>query len=372
LHHYPHPKMKPSNLYIVFLLFSFGISAQDFQLKDVWHLKKGDFNKDSLNSIRAKNKLHLKYNEIVFFELKPPTNQALNYEFRIPKTEQFGQWRDIGSVPIVQIPALNGGDYEIEISTIESKEKTLFKFPINVQQPFWQESWFWPLIALYIVLIIGIGLYLFFLYDFRQKLKMQYVRNQIASDLHDEVGSNLNSIAIFVEVLRKKVAHENVDVLSLLSKITDNSEETVSLMRDTVWAINPANDSTEKLIAKMRSFAVETLSAKGISFDFQVDLGKKSDDFSMDQRRNLYLIYKEAINNIVKHAEATKAFCKIYAKQGTINIEIHDNGKGFDLSKTFEGNGLNNFKLRSQENDLHVSVDSVPEQGTSILIEVSA
>jgi nitrate/nitrite-specific signal transduction histidine kinase len=362
--------IKPSNLYFIFLIFSFGTSAQDFQLKGVWHLKKGDFNKDSLNSIQAKNKLHLKYNEIVFFELKPPHNQSLNYQFRIPQTEQFGQWRDIGSVPIVQIPSLNGGDYVIEISSKESECKILFKLPVNVQQPFWQESWFWPLIALYIVLIIGIGLYLFFLYDFRQKLKMQYVRNQIASDLHDEVGSNLNSIAIFVEVLRKKVANESVDVLSLLTKITDNSEETVSLMRDTVWAINPANDSTEKLFTKMRSFGLETLSAKGISFDFHFDLDKKSEDFSIEQRRNLYLIYKEAINNIVKHADATKAYCKIIGKQGTINIEINDNGKGFDLNKTFEGNGLNNFKLRSQDEDLQVRVDSVPEQGTTIFIEV--
>ena len=362
--------MKVFNLHFFFLYFSFGINAQDFQIKNIWHLTKGDFNKDSLNSVQIQNKLHLKYNEIVFFEIKPPNNQLLNYKFRIFETEQFGQWRDIGTVPVIQIPSLKGGEYVIEIAARETREKTLFRLPINVQQPFWQEAWFGPLVALYVVLIIGIGSYLFFLYDFRQKLKMEYVRNQIASDLHDEVGSNLNSIAIFVEVLRKKITNENGDVLSLLDKISDNSEETVSLMRDTVWAINPANDSTEKLITKMRYFGLETLSAKGISFDFYHKLDKKSEDFSMEQRRNIYLIYKEAINNIVKHAEATKAFCKIIGKQGGISIEINDNGKGFDLSKTFEGNGLNNFKLRSQEEDLKVSVNSEIGQGTTISVVV--
>jgi signal transduction histidine kinase len=183
------------------------------------------------------------------------------------------------------------------------------------------------------------------------------------------VGSNLSSIAIFVELLRKKVK-EQPELLPILNKITDNSEETVSLMRDTVWAISPSNDSTEKLLEKMRSFGFEILSAKGIAFDFKSEIETKKDLFSMEQRRNIYLIYKEAINNIAKHSAATKAFCHVSNQNGATQFEIYDNGKGFDPNQSFEGNGLKNYQIRSQDEDLHVSLHSAPDNGTTVLIKV--
>lgn len=91
----------------------------------------------------------------------------------------------------------------------------------------------------------------------------------------------------------------------------------------------------------------------------------------MEQRRNVYLVYKEAINNIAKHSHATQAGCKIYQHQGSIRINIGDNGKGFDFNQTFEGNGLKNFKLRSQEDDLRVYVNSGLQMGTEVVVEIS-
>jgi signal transduction histidine kinase len=172
-------------------------------------------------------------------------------------------------------------------------------------------------------------------------------------------------------LLRKKAISQNPELLTLLDKITDNSEETVTLMRDTVWAINPSNDSTAKLIEKMHSFSAEILSAKGISFDFECLIDTTKDVFSMEQRRNLYLIYKEAINNIAKHAEATKASCLIKTEHDLILIVIRDNGRGFDLNETFEGNGLKNFKMRSQGEELEVKVRSSPGSGSEIRIEIA-
>jgi signal transduction histidine kinase len=240
----------------------------------------------------------------------------------------------------------------------------------EVKDSIWQKSWFWPSIVVYFLMVLGIGVYLFFLYNFRQKLKMQYVRNQIASDLHDEVGSNLNSIAIFVELLKKKMPKAQPELMALMAKITENSEETVSLMRDTVWAINPDNDNTEKLLEKLESFGIEMLSSKGIVFSFENLLNIKKSQFQMEQRRNIYLICKEAINNIAKHSEATKASCKLYSKNGNTYIEITDNGKGFDISKTFEGNGLKNFKFRSEDEEIRVIINSELGNGTAIVVEI--
>jgi signal transduction histidine kinase len=302
-------------------------------------------------------------------ELNPLAIDSVKYYYRLSGLQKNWFWT---SYPAVHYQQLAGGNYRFQIKAEKSNYATrILEISIEKKQAFWQKWWFWPSIVLYVFLIFGIGFYLFFIYDLRQKLKIQDVRNQIASDLHDEVGSNLNSIAIFVELLRKKVIIEKPDLLPILDKITDNSEETVMLMRDTVWAINPENDSTEKLFERMRSFGLEILSAKGISFDFESSVDMRKDVFSMEQRRNLYLIYKEAINNISKHSFATSASCKIYHHQGLIRIEIIDNGTGFDFSRTFEGNGLKNFKLRSQENDLKVNVNSNLQKGTEVLVEIA-
>lgn len=308
--------------------------------------------------------------ENLVIELNPISGDSIRYYYRIQSLHDRWFW---SNYPSVHYQNLSGGNYHLQIKAEDRRNRTIatIALPINKKQAFWQKWWFWPSIAIYVLLIFGVGFYLFFIYDLRQKLKLQHVRNQIASDLHDEVGSNLNSIAIFVELLRKKVIIEKPELLPILDKITDNSEETVLLMRDTVWAINPENDSAEKLFERMRSFGVEILSAKGVSFDFEPLIDIKKDVFSMEQRRNIYLIYKEAINNISKHACANEASCRVYQHPGVIKISISDNGQGFDFTRTFEGNGLKNFKLRSQEDDLRVSVNSVLQKGTEVLIEIN-
>lgn len=295
------------------------------------------------------------------------THDSIFYFYRIPSINQA--WSQ-SLYPSAHYQNLSGGQYTFEIYAQSKNHKTpLATLSLEVKEAFWQKWWFWPSIAVYILLVVGIGIYLFFLYDFRQKLKLQSIRNQIASDLHDEVGANLNSIAIFVELLRQKVK-DNPALLPILERITSNSEETVTLMRDTVWAINPTNDSTEKLVEKMRFFGIEILSAKNIAFTFDNQLDLKKEYFSMEQRRNLYLVYKEAINNIAKHALATKTTCTLTSKNGSVEIHIIDNGVGFDLSQTFEGNGLKNFKLRSQEELLNVSVRSQKGIGTQVTIQI--
>jgi len=305
-------------------------------------------------------------NEQLLFEFEPAKGDTVFYHYRLEGLQS--RWFKT-SYPVVNFQHLAGGEYTFRFKSesdgLMSSETSV---RIIAKQAFWQKWWFWPLIAIYVILILGIGIYLFFMYDIRQKLRLHHVRNQIASDLHDEVGSNLNSIAIFVELLRKKVMAENPELLPILDKITSNSEETVTLMKDTVWAINPLNDSTEKLIDRMHSFGAEILSARGIAFEFESEKDLKKDIFSMEQRRNLYLVYKEAINNIAKHSSASRAKCLITYSENEVKVAISDNGKGFDFKQSFEGNGLKNFKIRSQEEDLKVDVESSPGDGTQLNI----
>lgn len=348
---------------MIFLLLSITSEGQSLRVVDIWHLKKGDFNKDSLRSFFAKGQLYLKYNEIVQIEFVDSAKTQRNYEFRIKHAENYEQWREIGSKPVLQLPNLGGGKYNLEIADTLRPDKVLLKLSFEYEQAFWDKAWFWPALITYFLFLVGIGIYFFSLYNLRQKLKMQDVRNRIAADLHDEVGSNLNSIAIFVELLRKNAP---TSLLPILDKITNNSTESIQLMQDTIWAIQTKNDDFHLFIDKMRGVAVGVLAAKGISLTFENNIENTKVNIAMDVRKNAYLIFKEAINNIVKHSDASKAEVSIAATSDQVEIMIKDNGKGFDTAKIHEGNGLKNFKDRAQDNEMLVKIDSVVNFGTTI------
>ena len=120
----------------------------------------------------------------------------------------------------------------------------------------------------------------------------------------------------------------------------------------------------------MQNFSTEILSAKDIALSFDNQTITSKVNLSMEQRRNVYLVFKESINNIVKHAQATKVSVLIKAEKNTITLYIKDNGIGFDTSEIFEGNGLESFKTRSAEEDLIVNLNSVKGEGTEVVLMV--
>ncbi len=313
--------------------------------------------------------LHLKSSaEDVMIEFESVPGDSVVYAYHF--SGQTAHWYHT-IYPSVRFGRLSGGTHRLTFRADKNAaDKTPVIIRIEVMEAFWQKWWFWPVIILYVLLVGGIAFYLFFLYNVRQKLRLQHVRNQIASDLHDEVGSNLSSIAIFVELLRKKTGNYDKEIQPILDRITNNSEETVSLMRDTVWAIHPDNDSTDKLLLKMRSFGAEVLSAKSIEFEFTSPDNLPRDIFTMEQRRNIYLVYKEAVNNIAKHSGADAASCHFTRNHKYLNLSISDNGKGFNPDEAFEGNGLKNFAQRSKEDAFTVTVSSAPGSGTNISMTI--
>ena len=359
---------KTTNYFILFFIICNNLSAQNLRLAEVWHLQKGDFKKDTIQKIIERNSLNLKYNEIVTIQLQGSDNQAFTYQYRILQADKFAQWRELGNVPIVQCPTLDGGKYSLEISAKEVNNKVLFSLPINVSQVFWQEWWFLPSMVFYVLTLIGIGAYFFSIYNLRQKIKVEEIRNRIAADLHDEVGSNLNSIAIFVELLRKKSPQE---LNPILDRITSNSKESVQLMQDTIWAIQAKNDDFQKFMLKMKGFATQILGAKNISLTFDNQIISNKNLFTMEQRKNAYLIFKESINNIVKHAQASKTNVKIWSERNQVFLLIEDNGIGFDTNENFEGNGLQNFEQRAEESDMKIKINSEIGKGTSILLSIT-
>jgi len=199
-------------------------------------------------------------------------------------------------------------------------------------------------------------------YRTKQLLKLQTLRNRIASDLHDDIGSTLTSISIFSELAKA----ESKEVLPLLENIGESSRKMLESMADIVWTINPENDNFEKIIWRMRSFAYELLRAKNIEFEFTADESVAQLKLPMEVRKNLYLIFKEAINNMAKYSGADSAFLSINGTKNHLSMLIRDNGKGFDVNQASEGNGLKNMKKRAEEIGAQLLIESGTGLGTTI------
>nr|WP_293842444.1 7TM-DISM domain-containing protein [uncultured Arsenicibacter sp.] len=206
--------------------------------------------------------------------------------------------------------------------------------------------------------------------NLHQQHKLLKIRDEIARDLHDEVGATLTGIATSAKVVQKKMDNQQPELKAVLGQMKNDSEEAIHTIRDTIWALNPDNDAPEKLIEKMKATGFKLLMPHDIVFAFENEVPvSQLPAFSMEQRRNLYLVYKEALHNIAKHSEATHSQVRIYQQNREFRIRISDDGKGFDPATISDGNGLKNFQKRAKEGGFEVNVSS--RAGTIVEINIS-
>jgi len=234
-----------------------------------------------------------------------------------------------------------------------------------ITPPYWKSWWF----NLLCVFAAGSILYAIY-YNRMQKLQDTLrIRNKIASDLHDDLGATLSSISIMSELVNLQVKDQSPQASALLDKIGNSSREMIELVNDMVWAINPRNDSFENIIKRMRTFASEILAAKDIAFHFDFDKNLIQSKLKMDMRRNFYLIFKEAVNNIAKYSGAANAFVMIWNRDTNLKMTIRDDGNGFEMNTVKTGNGLCNMKQRAAVMKAHFNLESIPGKGTTIELE---
>ena len=252
-------------------------------------------------------------------------------------------------------------DKKQEQLAVLNKEKTIQSLDLKKQKQ--AKNYFIAGLALFAVL----SFFVYRNYRTRQKLKLQTLRNKIARDLHDDVGSTLSSISIFSQMAQE----QSKETIPLLETIGESSRKMLDAMADIVWTINPENDQFEKIILRMRSFAYELLGAKNIDFEFEADEDVAKMKLPMEVRKNLYLIFKEATNNLVKYSGASRVFFTVKKEVNNLTMLIRDNGKGFDTGNVKEGNGLINMKKRAGEIGALFSIDSLPGNGTTIQLKIA-
>ena len=306
--------------------------------------------------------------EDLVFEFTPSvsTKDTIYYNYRL---EGFDDTVKKTKHPVTRYTNLKGGDYKFWVKASNDTLKSVSK--VHVERSLNEEWWFYPSLLLYGLLIAGAITYFWNIYNLRQELKVQTIRNHIAADLHDEVGATLSSIGISIRTIQRRLGEKDSIVAENLERMKVTTDETNRNLRDTVWSINPDNDSFEKVFERMSNFAYQILQDKDIlcTIDNQVDMTKPF-KISMEQRQNVYLIFKEAVNNIAKHSEATKASITMKREKHGILLTLEDNGKGFDVAENYEGNGLKNYRRRAAESFIEFDIKSTPSVGTVITMLV--
>jgi two-component system, NarL family, sensor histidine kinase UhpB len=225
-------------------------------------------------------------------------------------------------------------------------------------------------------LLALLGYFLFNRYQLKRKIQQQdallSVRNNIAQDLHDEIGSTLTSIKILSEVSEKNLYKDRLKTSSFLQKITEQSTAVQQGISDIVWSVKPENDTLEKMVIRMREYAAHTLESKNIQTVINIDEQVLNKTLDMGRRRDFFLIFKEAINNIAKYADATEVRVALEKNNDKLRMVISDNGKGFDVSRQTSSSGLKNMQARAAALNGLLDIQSTYGKGSEIILTIPA
>ncbi len=199
----------------------------------------------------------------------------------------------------------------------------------------------------------------------RSRLKAQIqelqLRNHIASDLHDEVGSSLSSIHLLSQMIRNQPENS----ADLLETMSHNVKETVDRITDMVWVVKPEENEQGSLRERMERFAYDICNCAGIELELDIADTKKN-TLTMDQRKNIYLIFKEAVNNAVKYSGTEKLTVELTQKGKNLILNVKDYGRGFDPATVKSGNGLGNIQKRAKELNAELDISTRTGEGTAV------
>lgn len=200
--------------------------------------------------------------------------------------------------------------------------------------------------------------------------ELERVRRRIATDLHDDIGSSLTQISILSEVIQQKSGSNESPASEPLSMIARSSRELVDAMSDIVWAINPQKDHLSDLTQRMRRFASDVFTARNIAFNLRLPPADRNVKLGANLRREVFLIFKESINNMVRHSDCTNAEIEFQLADDAMLLTLIDNGNGFDPSRQNDGHGLLSMRERAGDIGGRFEITSSEGTGTTIILEV--
>jgi signal transduction histidine kinase/streptogramin lyase len=304
----------------------------------------------SLDLASDRNQVEIEYSAI---DLSSP--ESLLYQYRLRGSDQ--DWSEPLALLDVNYASLPSGPFRFEVRAIDadgqvSQQTAGFDFTIAV--PLWRRWWFLSAMAI----LLTAAILQLYNYRVRQLLAMERLRTRIATDLHDDIGASLTQISILTELARRAPAPH------VLSDVADIARGLVSDMSDIVWAVNPRHDRFEGLVHRMRRFSSDVLG--GADIDLKFETGGLPADVAvpLEARRPLYLVLKEAVNNVARHSGARQAAIRLELVEGDLKLTVTDDGRGFDPAQSHSGEGLVSVARRMREIGGTATWESQPGSGT--------
>jgi len=382
-------KAKPNLVFTDFLIFNKSVKVEHTSV-----LK---------NSIFSTNQVDLSYWQdvisIEFAALDYNSSQSIKYAY---KMEGFDtEWIENNDRRFVSYTNLSSGDYKFNVKSTNADgiwndiPKSL---SISINPPFWQTWWAYVTY----LLLIGFGYYSLRKYEENKRAKKeeerlrkaeelaklekselraeaaeykaqiletakeiekQQIRHRISTDLHDEIGSNLSSIILLSSLAERKDNYD-IEMKKYIKGIHNAGKKSAEAIRDIIWLINPASDQIGKLATRMVDTA--NIMLGNIKCEIKTSNFNINEKLRPDVKRNIFLIYKEILTNIIKHSQTEFVKIEIIEKDNKFRLLVIDNGIGFDINNKGNGNGLKNLKYRTNQIDGHLKIESEIGKGTTI------
>jgi signal transduction histidine kinase/streptogramin lyase len=304
--------------------------------------------------------------QIDFAGLAFTPGDALRYQYKLDPADS--DWSDPSAERTVNYSSLAPGSYQFKVRLIRDGlldgDPAVLRFAI--QAPVWQRWWFRLLIALSAAVIV----YRLHRYRILRVLELERVRTRIATDLHDDIGSALSQIAVLTEVAQMRIGEDKSDLKETLSRIGSVSRDLSESMSDIVWSVNPQRDRLSDLVQRMRRFSSDVFSRGSIDFRFRSSVPEQAVHLAADLRREVYLIFKEAVNNVVRHSNCTRAEISISIDNGCLELLVEDNGTGFCERGIDMGNGLSSMRERARRMGAGFEISGLPGSGVRVVLQV--
>jgi signal transduction histidine kinase len=268
-------------------------------------------------------------------------------------------------VRTVNYASLRSGSYRFLVRVVTADgllSPTSATVAFSILPPVWQRWWF---VTLAVLLTCAVG-YQIYRYRVARLLGLERVRTRIATDLHDDIGSNLSVVAGLSEVLRQQMAVVDEHVAEQLATIAKVSQRSVDAMSDIVWAVNPQKDHLRDLVQRMRRFSSDAFSASNIQLLFEAPDSDQNIRLGAETRREVFLIFKESVNNAARHSGCAQAKVSVTVNSGTLAFSVADNGKGFDADRIEPGEGLFSMGQRAKKIGGELVITASAGAGTTV------
>ena len=325
-------------------------------------------------------KIELEHNQnslqinVIAFDYSNP--ERIKYKYKLSGFDE--NWIDLGTENKLILQNLPAGKYMLSVKGtnadgIWSDHEATLSVIINL--PYWQTTWFYVLTAIALILISIIVHKIMVKSKVNRAVKIEKIREEEAEkirrktaiDFHDELGHRLTRISLLTELIKRNIGNAFSEITSLLNQISDNSTQLYNGTKDFIWAIDPQQDTLYELMIRLKDFGDDLYGRTNIKFEVNgLDEKLQNATLNVDWKRHLALIFKEGMNNSLKHANSEKVQLNTQITKDEIEIVLMDDGQGFAVNTASRGNGIRNMQNRAEKLNSSLQIDTAPGKGTKL------